>query len=89
MGFRLEKVKRTLQDYWVFEVGRFVWNVQHLFKRDEAGTVAREDIGHSFVNVFVEGIRVLAYPLGHLVAYVVLFFIVAIPLNALSWLLVN
>ena len=89
MGFRIDKVKRTLSNYWIFEVGRFWWNVKNLFRRDLTGQEAREDIGHSFVNVFVEGVRVLAYPLGHLIAYVVLFFLVAIPLNVISWLLVN
>jgi hypothetical protein len=46
---------------------RFSFNVKHLLNEKEA----RSDIIHSYVNLYVEGIRASAYIVGHIVALII------------------
>lgn len=66
MGFRIRKVSDQLADYWTWEVGRFWFALTHLLSGGENGRMAREDIGHAYINLFVEGWRALSYLMGHL-----------------------
>lgn len=77
MGFRIGKVADSLRDFWIWEVGRFWFALTHLLSRSHNGTLARRDITHAYVNVFVEFFRAAAYLLGHVVAVLLPLVIIA------------
>jgi len=64
MTFEIKKVGRLLATWWDVDVRRFYDNLRFA-RRSRAHY---EDLSHSYVNIFVELWRALAYPVGHLLA---------------------
>lgn len=77
--FEVRKVRTQLSFWWHIHVGRFIRAVKGLKSNAPMtnGRTARQDITHAYVNVYVEGIRAVAYGLGHVLA-------VAVPLLVIA-----
>jgi hypothetical protein len=69
MSFKLDKPRKLWLEYLDFEVSRFTWDVRYMFDRGNMGKLARSDLSHAYVNLFVEFFRYNAYLFGHLVAF--------------------
>jgi hypothetical protein len=86
MSFEPSKVARAWSTYRDTVLPRFLFNIKpgNLWYNEPNPydlpkmRPAREDLGHSYVDLFVEGIRASAYGVGHLLAVLAPFGLLAI-----------
>ena len=92
MGFRLDKVKHNWDMWRTFVLGRFMFDLKHLWSNapnpfDDRLRPARVDITHAWMDLFVEGVRMNAYLIGHVIGWLVMvavFFVMGVPLQWLA-----
>jgi len=86
MSFETDHVREDFRPFVDFHWPRFLWNLnpRNLWA-DEPNPYdlpkmrgARSDLGHSYVNLFVEGWRASAYLVGHILAVAVPFGVLAL-----------
>jgi hypothetical protein len=86
MSFETDRITRDWLGFRDFHLPRFLFNINPLnlwynnvnpYDVDKYRP-AREDLTHSYVNLFVEGWRAAAYTGGHLLAVLVPFGLLAI-----------
>jgi len=79
MSFEMQKVKHLLKNWYNMSCARFGHNIdlKNLWNNtpnpyDEKLRGARQDLSHSYVDLFVELIRATAYLQGHVIALLVI-----------------
>lgn len=88
MSFETNKVVRAWSTYRDMVIPRFLFNINpvNLYSNElnpydlPKMRSARQDLAHSYVDLFVEGIRASAYGLGHVLAVLVPFGLLALVL---------